>query len=89
MTFLGQSCPPARTEHRRGGRYSAGPPLPEIAGKFAVADGICKLLQTGAKILIFYIHDFPQFSTGMSVTMMLVAGLGLLGNTFSIIVLAR
>ena len=38
----------------------------------------------------YFLHTrFLQFSTGMSVTMMLVAGLGLLGNTFSIIVLAR
>ena len=35
------------------------------------------------------IHHCLQFSTGMSVTMILVAALGLLGNTFSIIVLAR
>ena len=34
-------------------------------------------------------HCCLQFSTGMSVTMILVAALGLLGNTFSIIVLAR
>ena len=37
----------------------------------------------------FQFHDCLQFSTGMSVTMILVAALGLLGNTFSIIVLAR
>ena len=30
-----------------------------------------------------------QFSTAMSVTMIVVAGLGLLGNTFSVFVLAR
>ena len=30
-----------------------------------------------------------QFSTAMSVTMIIVAGLGLLGNTFSVFVLAR
>merc|ERR1712208_256136 len=38
-------------------------------------------------IPMFYI--IFQFSTAMSVTMMVVAGLGLLGNTFSVFVLAR
>jgi len=36
-----------------------------------------------------YYHTYQQFSTAMSVTMIVVAGLGLLGNTFSIFVLAR
>ena len=39
--------------------------------------------------LFLSMDDCLQFSTGMSVTMILVAALGLLGNTFSIIVLAR
>jgi len=34
-------------------------------------------------------HTYQQFSTAMSVTMIVVAGLGLLGNTFSVFVLAR
>ena len=53
MTFPRTELPPVRTEHGRRGGCSAGPPRPEIAGKFAVADGICKLLQPGAKTLIF------------------------------------
>jgi len=34
-------------------------------------------------------HTYQEFTTGMSVTMIVVAVLGLLGNTFSIVVLAR